>query len=156
MTAPPQISTLSPYTTLFRSKGGGRGGRQPPPREGGKKKGRPAVQAGRVRHHLRRRNLLGRDRPRRGPRAEDRPEVGLLLQLRGRAARPGAPERDRVPPGASGYGRGDPASHSGADRRRVGRLLAAPASGRRRARARPRGGGGRLLGVTQRARRLHS
>src|SRR2546430_6192539 len=98
MTAPPQISTLSPYTTLFRSKGGGRGGRQPPPREGGKKKGRPAVQAGRVRHHLRRRNLLGRDRPRRGPRAEDRPEVGLLLQLRGRAARPGAPERDRVPP----------------------------------------------------------
>ena len=32
-----------------------------------------------------------------GDRAEDRPEVRLLLQLRRRAARPGPPERDRVP-----------------------------------------------------------
>ena len=37
-----------------------------------------------------------------GHRAQDRAEVGLVLQLRGRAARPGAPERDRVPARAPG------------------------------------------------------
>ena len=36
-----------------------------------------------------------------GARAEGRPEVGLLLQLRGRAARPGPAERDGVPARAS-------------------------------------------------------
>ena len=40
--------------------------------------------------------------PRRRPRAEDRPEVRLVLQLRRRAARPGPPERDSLPARASG------------------------------------------------------
>ncbi len=43
-----------------------------------------------------------------GPRAEDRPEVGLVLQLRGRAARPGPPERDRIPARASRRHADDP------------------------------------------------
>ena len=73
------------------------GDRQPRPREGGEEQGRAAVQAGRVRHHLRLRDLLGGHRPRRRARAEDRPEVGLVLQLRRRAARPGPAERDGVP-----------------------------------------------------------
>ena len=46
-------------------------------------------------------DLLGGHGARRGARAEDRPEVGLVLQLRGRAPRPGPPERDRVPARAS-------------------------------------------------------
>ena len=42
-------------------------------------------------------HLLGGLGARRRARAEDRPEVGLVLQLRRRAARTGPPERDRVP-----------------------------------------------------------
>ena len=52
-----------------------------------------------------------------GPRAQDRPEVGLVLQLRRRAARPGAAERDRVPQGAPRPRPADPAGDPGADRR---------------------------------------
>ena len=79
------------------AQGRRRGDRQPRPREGGEEQGRAAVQAGRVRHHLRRGHLLGGHRARRRPRAEDRAEVGLVLQLRRRAARPGPAERDGVP-----------------------------------------------------------
>ena len=42
-------------------------------------------------------HLLGGHGPRHGARAEGRAEVRLVLQLRRRAARPGPPERDRVP-----------------------------------------------------------
>ena len=78
-------------------KDGAEADRQPRPRQGGQEQGRAAVQAGRVRHHLRPGHLLGGHGPRRRARAEDRAEVGLVLQLRRRAARPGPPERDRVP-----------------------------------------------------------
>ena len=74
-------------------KDGAEAYRQPRPREGGQEQGGAAVQAGGVRHHLRHRHLLGGHRARRGHRAEGRPEGGLVLQLRRRAARPGAPER---------------------------------------------------------------
>ena len=52
-----------------------------------------------------------------GPRAQDRPEVRLVLQLRRRAARPGAAERDGVPQGAPGSRPADPPGDPGADRR---------------------------------------
>ena len=43
-------------------------------------------------------DLLGGHGARRGARAKGRAEVGLVLQLRRRAARAGTPERDGVPP----------------------------------------------------------
>ena len=86
--------------------------RQPRPRQGGQEQGRAAVQAGRVRHHLRLGHLLGEHGPRRRDRAEDRRQVGLVLQLRRRAARPGPPERGLVPEGASGRRPADPRSRS--------------------------------------------
>ena len=52
-----------------------------------------------------------------GHRAEGRPEVGLVLQLRRRAARPGPPERDRVPARAS---RRRPSRSSRRSRRELG------------------------------------
>ena len=52
-----------------------------------------------------------------GARAEGRPEVRLVLQLRRRAARPGPAERDRVPARASGRDAGDPRGDPGAGRR---------------------------------------
>ena len=64
------------------AQGRRRGDRQPRARQGREEQGRAAVQAGRVRHHLRRGHPLGGHRPRHGDRAEDRPEVGLVLQLR--------------------------------------------------------------------------
>ena len=75
-------------------------------------------------------HLLGRQRPRRRARAEDRPEVGLVLQLRRRAARPGAPERDGVPARAPGRHRGDPARRPDGARPGRGRLVS-PAPGER-------------------------
>ena len=67
-----------------------------------------------------------------GHRAEDRPEVGLVLQLRRRAARPGPPERDRVPQGAPRRRAGDPAGDPGADPGRAGRLGTALGAARER------------------------
>ena len=75
-------------------------------------------------------DLLGGHGARRGARAEDRPEVGLVLQLRGRAARPGPAERDRVPARAPRRDAGDPPADPGPARRRPGRLCAAPADRR--------------------------
>ena len=75
-------------------------------------------------------HLLGGHRPRRRARAEGRPEVGLVLQLRGRAPRAGPPERHGVPARASRRHRHDPPAHPGAARRRPGRLRAAPAARR--------------------------
>ncbi len=98
------------------AQGRRRGDRQPRPREGREEQGRAAVQAGRVRHHLRRRHLLGGLRARRRARAEDRPEGRLVLQLRRRAARPGPPERDGLPAGAPGRHRRDRARRPGAAR----------------------------------------
>ena len=63
-------------------------------------------------------HLLGGHGPRRRDRAEDRPEVGLVLQLRRRAARPGAPERGGVPARAPRCRAADPRSGSRRRRRR--------------------------------------
>ena len=104
--------------------------------------GRAAVQAGRVRHHLRLRHLLGGHRPRHRARAEDRAEVRLVLQLRRRAARPGPPERDRVPARAPRRLPADPRADPGRGRRRADRLGAAAAV--RGHRARRRGCRGRV------------
>ena len=67
-----------------------------------------------------------------GHRAEGRPEGGLVLQLRRRAARPGAPERDGLPRRASRRRPADPRAHPGRGAGRADRLGAAPAAGRRR------------------------
>ena len=75
-------------------------------------------------------HLLGGHGARRGARAEDRPEVRLVLQLRRRAARPGPPERDGVPQGAP---RSSSSRSSTASRRRCrrpDRLGAPPAAAR--------------------------
>ena len=70
-------------------KDGTRRGRQPDPRQGREEQDVPAVQGGRVRHSLRHRDQpRGQpDRPRRG--AGHRAQVGRLVHLRGRPARPG-------------------------------------------------------------------
>ena len=70
-----------------------------------------------------------------GARAEGRDEVGLVLQLRRRAARPGPAERDRVPARASGRDAADPPADPDRGRARADRLGAAPA-GRSRSRRR--------------------
>ena len=59
-------------------------------------------------------------------------EVGLVLQLRRRAARPGPPERGLVPEGAPGRRAADPPADPGAGRPGAGRLGSAccPASPR--------------------------
>ena len=68
------------------------------PRQGREEQGRAAVQAGRVRHHVRRGHLLGGHRPRhRASSGRSSQKSRLVLQLRRRAARPGPAERDRVP-----------------------------------------------------------
>ena len=72
-------------------------------------------------------HLLGGHGARRRARAEGRPEVGLLLQLRRRAARPGPPERGRVPARASGRRAADPRRDPGRRSARAGRLGAAAA-----------------------------
>ena len=71
--------------------------RQPDPRQGGQEQGRAAVQAGRIRHHVRRGHLQDRrtDRPRRQGRR--RREVGRLVLLRQPAPRPGPRERQDLP-----------------------------------------------------------
>ena len=58
-------------------------------------------------------HLLGGHGARRRARAEDRPEVGLVLQLRRRAARPGPPERDGVPARAPRRRPADPRADPG-------------------------------------------
>src|SRR5437868_4619033 len=105
--------------------------------EGGEEQGRAAVQAGRVRHHLRLRHLVGRHGSRHRNRPQGRREVGLVLQLRRRAARPGTAERDRIPARASRRDAADPPAHPARARPGTGRLRAT-AAGRR-------GGGGERL-----------
>ena len=114
------------------AEGRRRGVRQPRPRQGREEQGRAAVQAGRVRHHLRHRHLLGGHGARRRHRAQGRHEVGLVLQLRRRAARPGPPERDRVPARASRRDAADPPADPGRARAGPGRLGAAAAAARQR------------------------
>ncbi len=121
----PETTTGRPRAPLLRlgaarhpphrdAQGRRRGDRQPRPGEGGQEQGRAAVQAGGVRHHLRRRHLVGGHGPRHRARAEGRPEVGLVLLVRRRASRSGTPERDRLPQGAPGRRPGDPARDPGA------------------------------------------
>ena len=67
---------------------------------------------------------------RRRPREEDHPEVRLVLQLRRRAARPGATERDRVPHREPGHRAGDSRPDPGGGSARAGRLGPAAAPDR--------------------------
>ena len=82
-----------------------------------------------------------------GARAQGRSEVRLVLQLRRRAARPGPPERDRVPARAPRRDARDPARAPGADRARAGGLGAAAAVGRGPDGRRRRAGEGRRARV---------
>ena len=79
------------------AQGRHRDGRQPHPMQGRQEQDGPAVQAGRVRHHVRPghqpRGRSDRHRCRRGP----RPQGRRLVHLRGRPARPGQGERPRLP-----------------------------------------------------------
>ena len=88
-------------------QGGHRGGRQPGAREGRQEQGRGAVPPGRVRHRVRHGHQLGGLHPRPGDRARHRPEVRLVLLLRGRAAGSGAQQREGLPARAPGRGPGD-------------------------------------------------
>ena len=72
-------------------------------------------------------HLLGGHRARHGPRAEDRDEVGVVLQPRRRAARPGPAERDRLPARAPRHHAADPPGHPAGARGRAGRLRPPPA-----------------------------
>ena len=77
-------------------------------------------------------------------RQEGDPEVGVVLQLRRRAPRPGPPERGGVPPRASGRDAADP---RGRCRRRSGRSRSSPRGCCRSPRATPPGRGrGRRAG----------
>src|SRR5207248_2016918 len=71
------------------AQGRRRGLRQPRPRQGRQEQGRAPVQAGRIRHHLRLGDFLGRHRARLGARSQGGDEIVLVLQLRRRAARSG-------------------------------------------------------------------
>ena len=96
------------------------------PRQGRQEQGRAAVQAGRVRHHVRPGHLPRGHaaRPRRAVRR--RRQERRLLQLQRRAPRPGSGQRQGLPQGEPGHGR----RHRGADPRQ-GRP-ARRGSGRRR------------------------
>ena len=80
--------------------------RQPDAREGRQEQARPAVPAGRVRHHVRRRRVedRGAHRPRRQGRRGR--EVGVVVLVGGPEARPGPREDPGLPQGAPG-GRGE-------------------------------------------------
>ncbi len=91
-------------------KDGDAGDRQPHPRQGGEEQGRPALQGGRVRHHVRPgdqpRGRRARPRLERQHRREER----HLVQLRRRADRPGPRAGQGLPPRAPGdppAGRGE-------------------------------------------------
>ena len=75
-----------------------RGGRQPHAGEGREEQGGAAVPAGGVRHHVRPGHQPRGSRARHRCRQRHREEVGRLVHLRGRAARPGSGERQAVPP----------------------------------------------------------
>ena len=84
-----------------RDQGPRRGGRQPDPRQGGQEQGRAAVQAGRVRHHVRRGRLQGRRAHRSRRQGRRGREVGRLVLLRQPAPRPGPRERQGLSEGQS-------------------------------------------------------
>ena len=104
-------------------EGGDRGGRQPRPRQGRQEQGGAALQAGRVRHRVRRGDLEGGRGAGFGSGARSDPEVGLLL----------LPRRD--PPGPG------PQQHQGVPARQPRAARRAGAADHGEAR-RPQGGGG--------------
>ena len=69
------------YPPHRRHQGPRRSGGQPDPREGGQEQGRPALQAGRVRHHVWRGHFQGRRAGRSGRQGRHRGEIGLLVLL---------------------------------------------------------------------------
>ena len=83
-----------------------------------KNKMSPPFKVRRVRHPLRHRDQPRRqpDRPRRG--AGDRAQVGRLVHLRRRPARPGQGERPQLPAGQPGPGQRDREADQGEARRR--------------------------------------
>ena len=90
-----------------RDQGRRGGDRQPHQDQDREEQDGAAVPRGRVRHHLRRGHLQGRrsDRPGRG--AEPGREERRLVQLQGRAHRPGPRERQAVPEGQSRHAQED-------------------------------------------------
>ena len=94
-----------------RDQGARGGGRQPDARQGGEEQGGAAVQAGRVRHHVRRGHLQDRRAGRSRGQGRHRREVGRLVLLRRRAHRPGPRERQGLSQGASRDGRRDREGH---------------------------------------------
>ena len=128
------------------AQGRRRGDRQPRAREGREEQGRAAVQAGRVRHHLRHRASPGRARS--STSALERKVVqksGSYFSFERRAARPGPAERDRVPARAPGRDAADAAAAPGARRARTRSSRRACCPSRRAGaerQARARGGGG--------------
>ena len=81
-----------------------------------------AVQAGRVRHHVRQGHLPRGLADRRRRRAEHHPQVRRLVHLRGRPARPGQGERAQVPQGEPRRRRRDREEDPREARRRPGRV----------------------------------
>ncbi len=117
------------------------GGRQPDARQGRQEQGGAALQAGRVRHHVRGGHLQDRRARRSRRQGRHHREVGRLVLLRRRAHRPGPREHQGVPQGASQGRRPD--REGGAPERRADRRQDAAGSARgrrgRRRRGRPRG-----------------
>ncbi len=96
--------------------------RQHHPGQGGQEQGRAAVQAGRVRHHVRRGHLQDRRDPRPRRQGRRRREVGRVVQLRFDPHRPGPREREEV---SQGEPRGPRPDREGGARqcRRAGEAL---------------------------------
>jgi RecA/RadA recombinase len=100
----PQILFLVPDRRPPDRPGQGRRRHHREPREGqgGQEQDRPALPRLRVRPDVQRRDLARGGPARPGPRRQARREVGLVVQLRGPAARPGAREHQAIPQGQPG------------------------------------------------------
>ena len=119
------------------AEGRRRGVRQPRPRQGGEEQGRAAVQAGRVRHHLRHRHLVGGHGPRRrrSSARSSRSRARTSASATSGSAR-AARTRPRSSPSTPTSSQAILARHPGGGPARAGRLRAAAAAGGRRARPR--------------------
>ena len=107
-----------------------------------KNKCEPAVQSRGVRHYFRDRDQPGGRPDRPGSRAVDRPQVGGLVHLRGRPARPGQGELPQLPAGQPGPRQRDREEDQGEARCRAAyRRGSCPGPQRQRIGKRSSGGG---------------
>jgi RecA/RadA recombinase len=124
--------------------------RLPHPRQDCEEQSRGALPRGRVRPHVRRGHQPRRRPDRPGGYPRDRREVGIVVQLQGRAHRPGARERPPVPQGQPRHrpqdrGRGaQEAGHADARRKDAGPDAGANPDGRPRRQS--AGGRGKTVG----------